>query len=105
MMGYGKRRRVKHKMYVDREQQNSSNELEQNTIDDIKREFQMLGQCCINTITVLQKLAEQISVVIEETKEIVILEQRKKHCKNYLELKQINRRLNILKFKQGRRRN
>lgn len=32
---------------------------------------------------------------IEEGKEIAILEQRKKHCKNYLELKQINRRLNI----------
>lgn len=41
---------------------------------------------------------------IEEGKEIAILEQRKKHCKNYLELKQINRRLNILKFKQNKRR-
>lgn len=88
---------------VDSEQIDSYNELEQNLVDDIKREFQMLGQCCIDTITVLQKLEEQISVVIEETKEIAILEQRKKHCKNYLELKQINRRLNILKFKQGRK--
>lgn len=90
-------------MCVYREQQNNYNEPEQNTIDDIKRKFQMLGQCCIDTITALQKLAEQISVVIEETKEIAILEQRKKHCKNYLELKQINRRLNILKFKQGKK--
>lgn len=59
-------------MCVDREQQNGYNELEQNTIEDVK--------------------------------EIVILEQRKKHCKNYLELKQIDRRLNILKFKTKQRR-
>ena len=91
-------------MCVEREWQKSYNELEQNLIDDIKREFEILGQRCANVITSLQELAEQNKIVIEETKEIAILEQKKKHCKNYLELKQINRRLNILKFKQGRRR-
>ena len=103
-------------MCVDREQQNSYNEGEQNpiegiTTEDIKRAFKMLGQlgrCCTDTVTALQEalqeLAEQNKVVIEEAKELAILEQRKKHCKNYLELKQINRRINLLKFKQGRRR-
>lgn len=85
----------------------TDNELEQNLTnltDDIERAFQMLGQCCTYTITALQELAEQNRAVIEEEKEVAILEQRKKYCKNYLELKQINRRLNLLKFKQGRRR-
>ena len=82
----------------------TDNELEQNPIEDIKRAFQMLGQCCTDTVTALQELAEQNMVAIEEAKEIAILEQRRKHCKNYLELKQMDRRLNILKFKQGRRR-
>ena len=91
-------------MCVDREQQSSYNKLEQNLTEDIKRAFQMLGQCCTDTITTLQELAEQNRVVIEGSKEIAILEQRRKHCKNYLELKQINRRLNLLKFKQRRRR-
>lgn len=77
---------------------------EQIPIEDIKRAFEMLAGCCTNAITSLQELAEQNKVVIEEAKEIAILEQRKKHCKNYLELKQINRRLNLLKFKQGKRR-
>lgn len=95
-------------MCVDREQQNSYNEGEQNPIEDINRVFEedinrvfeMLAECCTNTITSLQELAEQNKVVIEEAKEIAILEQRKKHCKNYLELKQINRRLNVLKFRK-----
>lgn len=90
-------------MYVDREQQNGYNEIEQSPWEELERALQMLGQCCTNTIPALQELAEQSSVVIEEAKEIAILEQRKKHCKNYLELKQINRKLNLLKFKQGRR--
>lgn len=90
-------------MYVDREQQNCYNELEQNLIN-MKRTFKTLGQCCINTITALQELAEQKKIVTEEAKEIAILEQRKKRCKNYLELKQINRKLNLLKFKQRKRR-
>lgn len=90
-------------MYVDREQQNGYNEIEQSPLEDIERALQLLWQCCTNTISALQELAEQSKVIIEEAKEIAILEQRKKHCKNYLELKQINRRLNLLKFKQGRR--
>ena len=90
-------------MCVDREQQNSYNEGEQNPIEDIKRAFEMLAGCCTNAITSLQELAEQNKVVIEEAKELQFLEQRKKRCKNYLELKQINRRLSLLKFKQGRR--
>ena len=94
-------------MCVDREQQNSYNEGEQNPIEDFERALEaleMLAGCCTNAITSLQELAEQNKVVIEEAKEIAILEQRKKHCKNCLELKQINRRLSLLKFKQGRRR-
>ena len=90
-------------MKIDREWQNSYNELEQNLIDDIKREFEILGQCCANAITSLKELAEQNKIVIEEAKEVAILEQRKKYCKNYLELKQINRRLNLLKLEQRRR--
>ena len=91
-------------MYVDKEQQNSYSKLEQNLADDIKRAFEELGQCCVDTTEMLRKLAEQNRVVIEEAKEIEILKQRKKNCKNYLELKQINRRLNLLKLKQGKRR-
>ena len=97
-------------MCVDREQQNGHghNELEQSQWYELERAIKLLGQCCTNTIPALQEalqeLAEQSSVVIKETKEIAILEQRRKHCKNYLELKQINRRLNLLKFKQRRRR-
>ena len=90
-------------MKIDREWQNSYNELEQNLIDDIKREFEILGQCCANAITSLKELAEQNKIVIEEAKEVAILEQRKKYCKNYLELKQINRRSNLLKLEQRRR--
>ena len=41
---------------------------------------------------------------IDEAKRITILEERKKYCKNYLELKQINRELNVLKFKKRRKR-
>lgn len=89
-------------MYVTRTTK-TDNELEQNPTEDIKRAFEMLAGCCTSAITTLQELAEQNKVVIEEAKEIAILEQRKKHCKNYMELKQINRRLNLLKFKQRRR--
>lgn len=91
-------------MHVDREQQNVYNEPEQSLLEDITQAFQMMGQCCKNTITALQELEEYSRVTIEETKEIAILEQRKKHCKNYLELKQINRKLNLLKFEQSKRR-
>ena len=82
----------------------TDNELEQNLTEDITRALQMMGQCCTDTITALQELEEHSRVAIEETKEIAILEQKKKHCKNYLELKQINRKLNLLKFEQSKRR-
>lgn len=41
---------------------------------------------------------------IDNTKRIADLERRKKHCKNYLELKQINRELQELKFNSNIRR-
>ena len=94
-------------MCVDREQQNSYNKLEQNLVEDIKRAFETLGQCCVDATEMLRELSERndiLGVLIEEAKEIAILEQRRKYCKNYLELKQIDRRLNLLKFKQGKRR-
>lgn len=96
-------------MCVDREQQNSYNELEQiinglNISDDMADALRIFAQSVDDTANILKRLAELCYVQIEEAKEIAILEQRKKYCKNYLELKQINRRLNILKFKQGRRR-
>ena len=49
----------------------------------------------------LNKLQEIQESEIEKSIKIVNLERRKKHCKNYLELKQIDRELNALKF--GRR--
>lgn len=96
-------------MCVDREQQNSYNELEQmikglNISDDMEDALRIFAQSVVDTENALKRYKELCSVQIEEAKEIAILEQRKKYCKNYLELKQINRRLSILKFKQGRRR-
>ena len=44
---------------------------------------------------------EPVGNVLPTEKQIEILERKKKHCKNYLELKQIDRELNALKF--GRR--
>lgn len=38
---------------VDSEQIDSYNELEQNLIDDVKREFEILGQRCANAVTSL----------------------------------------------------
>lgn len=94
---------------VDREQMSSYNEFEQMIkerciSDDVADALRMFAQAIIDTVNTLKRFAELCSIQIEEAKEIAILEQRKKHCKNYLELKQINRRLNLLKFKQGRRR-
>jgi len=66
-------------MKIDREWQNSYNELEQNLIDDVKREFEILGQRCANAVTSLQELAEQNKIVIEEAKEVAILEQRRRN--------------------------
>lgn len=67
---------------VDSEQIDSYNELEQNLIDDVKREFEILGQRCANAVTSLQELAEQnkiVKIVIEEAKEVAILEQRRRN--------------------------
>lgn len=64
---------------VDSEQIDSYNELEQNLIDDVKREFEILGQRCANAVTSLQELAEQNKIVIEEAKEVAILEQRRRN--------------------------
>lgn len=92
---------------VDGEQIDSYNEFEQmlkERCDDIADALRMLAQVEVDTADTLKRLAELCSTQIEEGKEIAILEQRKKNCKNYLELKQINRRLNILKFKQNKRR-
>lgn len=98
---------------VDREQIDSYNELEQMLkvlkerciSDDMADALRMFAQVAVDTAgTSLKRLADLCSTQIEEGKEIAILEQRKKHCKNYLELKQINRSLNILKFKQNKRR-
>ena len=49
----------------------------------------------------LNKLQEIQESEIEKSIKIVNLERRKKHCKNYLELKKIDRELNSLKC--GRR--
>ena len=64
---------------VDSEQIDSYNELEQDLIDDVKREFEILGQRCANAVTSLQELAEQNKIVIEEAKEVAILEQRRRN--------------------------
>lgn len=92
---------------VDREQIDSYNELEQMLkerciSDDMTDALRMFAQAAVDIADTLKRLAGLCSTQIG--KEIAILEQRKKHCKNYLELKQINRRLNILRFEQGRRR-
>lgn len=94
---------------VDREQIDRYNELEQMLkerciSDDMADALRMFAQAEVDMVDTLKRLAELCSTQIEEGKEIAILEQRKKNCKNYLELKQINRRLNILKFKQNKRR-
>lgn len=96
---------------VDSEQIDSYNELEQmikercisDDIDMIDA-LRMFTQAVVDATDTLKGLAGLCSTQIEEGKEIAILEQRKKHCKNYLELKQINRMLNTLKFKQNKRR-
>lgn len=52
----------------------------------------------IQKVTTSLKDVLQNSSEIDNTKRIADLERRKKHCKNYLELKQINRELQELKF-------
>nr|DAX35103.1 MAG TPA: hypothetical protein [Bacteriophage sp.] len=63
------------------------------------KETQELWNRLLNEI---QKDVNCYVQTIDEAKRITILEKRKKHCKNYLELKQINRELNVLKFKKMR---
>ena len=55
-------------------------------------------------ITASLKDALQNNSEIDDAKRIADLERRKKHCKNYLELKQINRELQELKFNSNVRR-
>lgn len=58
-----------------------------------------MKELLINCYGVDEKTAE-----IDDAKRIDDLERRKKHCKNYLELKQINRELQELKFNSNVRR-
>lgn len=62
-------------------------------IEAIKALNEPIKQMTISLKDVLQNNSE-----IDNTKRIADLERRKKHCKNYLELKQINRELQELKF-------
>lgn len=70
-------------------------------LDELEKAIETLAQKCADGIKSLRELAEQNK--IEEVKEIAILEDRKKYCKNYLELKQINKKLNLLKFKKRKK--
>lgn len=72
-------------------------------LDELNKALETLAQKCADGIKSLRELAEQNKIVIEEEKEIAILEDRKKYCKNYLELKQINKKLNLLKFKKRKK--
>lgn len=72
-------------------------------LDELEKALETLAQKCVDGIKSLKELAEQNKIVIEEEKEIAILEERKKYCKNYLELKQINKKLNLLKFKKRKK--
>lgn len=66
--------------------------------------FGMLLPGLANKVDLLKELADSTVVSdFEEEKRIVELEQRKKHCRNYLELKQINRELQSLKFNKSKR--
>lgn len=72
-------------------------------LDELNKALETLVQKCADGIKSLRELEEQNKIVIEEEKEIAILEDRKKYCKNYLELKQINKKLNLLKFKKRKK--
>lgn len=58
------------------------------------------GTYSIHTALTMEKVVGT-GLPIEE--EIAILERRKKHCKNYLEMKQIDRQLNDLKRDKRKR--
>lgn len=72
-------------------------------LDELEKALETLVQKCVEGTKSLKELVEQNKIVIEEVKEIAILEDRKKYCKNYLELKQINKKLNLLKFKKRKK--
>lgn len=57
----------------------------------------------VKQITASLKDALQNNFEIDDAKRIDDLERRKKHCRNYLELKQINRELQSLKFNKSKR--
>lgn len=67
--------------------------------DECVEQLKKFSEQCSDTITSLQDLAQLLK---EEEKEILVLERRKKYCKNFLELKQINRELNLLKFRKNK---
>lgn len=71
----------------------------ENVIEALKALNESTQQMTTSLNYVLQNNSE-----IDNTKCIVDLEKRKKHCKNYLELKQINRELQELKFNSNARR-
>lgn len=71
----------------------------ENVIEAIKALNESTEQMTTSLKDALQNNSE-----IDDTKRIVDLERRKKHCKNYLELKQINRELQELKFNSNVRR-
>ena len=74
-------------------------------LDELEKALETLEQKCVDGIKSLKELKELTEQnKIEEEKEIAILEERKKYCKNYLELKQINKKLNLLKFKKRKKR-
>lgn len=77
----------------------TSGVLFENVIEAIKALNEPVKQMKTSFDGVLQNISE-----IDDTKRIVDLERRKKHCKNYLELKQINRELQELKFNSNVRR-
>lgn len=73
--------------------------------DEFKERMQKLKiaveQCAKSFENISMKLNALKQSEMEKSIKISNLEARKKHCKNYLELKQIDRELNALKF--GRR--
>ena len=78
-----------------------------NVSDEFKESIQKfkvaIEQCTEN----FRGLFDAIDVLkeneIEKSIKIANLEVRKKHCKNYLELKQIDRELNSLKFRRRKK--
>ena len=71
----------------------------ENVIEALKALNEPVKQMATSLKDALQNNSE-----IDDTKRIVDLERRKKYCKNYLELKQINRELQELKFNSNVRR-